>query len=171
MRLKAHQSGSDTHRQMRRMLILPVLAAAFAAAGCGSHHAAQHSSTTPAVTLAAFRTRANGICRAFRVKAAALSTPKTLPQAVVWIDHMKPLVIAERSSLRAVAPPPADAVAYRRLLDATSAAMRLASHLRQAAAARNMHRFRLLAALSVRRQRTFDKTARSIGLDDCVGLH
>ena len=83
---------------------------------------------------------------------------------------MRPLVIAEGSRLRAVAPPPADAVVYRRLLDATSAAMPLASHLRQAAAARNMHRFRLLAALSVRRQRRFDETARSIGLNDCVGL-
>lgn len=152
------------------MLILPVLAAALAAAGCGSSHAARHSATAPAVTPVAFRARANGICRAFRVKAAALRTPKTLAQAVVWIDHMRPLVIAEGSSLRAVAPPPADAVAYRRLLDATGAAMRLASHLRQAAAARNMDRFRLLAALSVRRQSRFDKTARSIGLNDCVGL-
>ena len=34
----------------------------------------------------------------------------------------------------------------------------------------NMQSFRLLAALSVRRQKRFDATARSIGLDDCVGL-
>jgi hypothetical protein len=33
-----------------------------------------------------------------------------------------------------------------------------------------MRRFRVLAALSVRRQRSYDAIARSIGLDDCVGL-
>jgi hypothetical protein len=122
------------------------------------------------VTPAAFRAKANGLCRAFRVKATALGTPKTLTQAVVWIDRMKPLVTAEGARLRALSPPPAAAVAYGQLLDSTGAAMQLATHLRQAAAAGNMHRFRLLAALSVRRQRTFDEIARSIGLDDCVGL-
>ena len=42
--------------------------------------------------------------------------------------------------------------------------------LRRAAIARDMHRFRALASLSVRRQRAYDAIARSIGLADCVGI-
>jgi hypothetical protein len=155
---------------MRQILILPLLAAALAGTACGSSHAAHHSSTAPVLTPAAFRARANEVCRAFRAKAAALRTPKTLAQAVVWIDRMNPLVAVEGSRLRALSPPSAAVVAYGQLLDSTDAAMQLASHLRQVAAAGNLRRFRLLAALSVRRQRAFDETARSIGLDDCVGL-
>jgi hypothetical protein len=89
---------------------------------------------------------------------------------VEWIDRARPLDIAEGVRLGAVRPPEAEAVAYRRWIASVGPALQLAGRLRKAAAARDMRRFRVLAALSVRRQRSYDAIARSIGLDDCVGL-
>jgi hypothetical protein len=153
---------------MRWMPLLTMLAVLIAT-GCGSQ-AGRHSSTAPIMTPAAFRARVNGICRAFHVKAASLGTPQTLSQAVEWIDRARPLDIAEGVRLGAVSPPEAEAVAYQRLIGSIGPTMQLAGRLRQAAAVRDMRRFRVLAALSVRRQRSYDAIARSIGLNDCVGL-
>jgi hypothetical protein len=150
------------------MLLLTMLGVVIAT-GCGSQ-GGRHGPTAPIMTPVAFRARVNGICRGFHVKAASLGTPRTLAQAVEWIDRARPLDIAEGVRLGAVRPPEAEAVAYRRWIASVGPALQLAGRLRKAAAARDMRRFRVLAALSVRRQRSYDAIARSIGLDDCVGL-
>lgn len=152
---------------MRSMLLLPALAAVIA--GCGSQPAAQSSAPTDTAP-AEFRAIANKICSEFQAKADALESPQTLPQAVDWIDAVRPLTDAEITQLRALSPPTADAGAFRRMLDSYEPTMRLVDRLRAAAVAGNRHRFTVLAGASVQRQRDYDALARSIGLTDCVGL-
>jgi hypothetical protein len=152
---------------MRSMLLLPALAALIA--GCGSQPAGQGSAPTDRAP-AEFRASANKICREFQAKADALGSPQTLPQAVDWIDAIRPLTDAEITGLRALSPPTADAATFRRMLDSYEPTMRLGDQLRAAAVAGNRHRFSVLAGVSVQRQRDYDALARSIGLTDCVGL-
>jgi hypothetical protein len=153
---------------MRWMLLVAMLAAVVGAA-CGSQ-AVRHVSTAPSPTPVAFRSTVNTICRGFNARAEQLGTPRTWAQEVAYIDSIRPLAAAEIARLRTIKPPDGDAVAYQRLMAAAVPLLQTSGLLRKAAIAEDMHRFRTLAALSVRRQRAYDAIAQSIGVYACVGI-
>jgi len=135
------------------------------AAGCGGGTAA----STVEVRVGDFTRQANAICVAFDKSIEDLGKPTTLPQLVRYFDGWKPRLQATLVDIRRVPVPSDRSERFYAWVDETSALLAAVEEIRKTAARGDAASVRDQARALDRKTKALDRTARSLGLDDCTG--
>jgi hypothetical protein len=152
---------------MRRVALL--LGAAFLLSGCAVLTKQELKPTPPTLTQGRFVYLGNRACRRFVRRVTGIPKPKSSPEAAradvekIFFPAYEHLLF----TLRGLAPPPSEAVAYRRLLATFNYEDLVLHHFLQAAEAAQVQRVKTLERRLRRIGRHIDARAAKVGLTTC----